>query len=219
MIRNSVLYHRLWYVRKRNTKRVNTYLRVILVFSIFVLLVSYTNKMLLPGIMDVSELKVKSTVSSIVNGTVDEVFSDGLKYQDIVIVNTDEAGRVNSIQTDITRLNRLSARITTLVNKKLAAEGKTTVSISLGSLLGVPAFSGIGPDLNLDIKPAGVVEACFESEFTDAGINQTRHRILLCVNTKMWVTAPALKKKMETTTVIPVAETVIVGCVPGVYSR
>ena len=57
----------------------------------------------------------------------------------------------------------------------------------------------------------------FKTDFEDAGINQTRHRIYLEVNTKVKVVIPLTTDTKEVKAEIPICETVIIGDVPNSY--
>lgn len=63
----------------------------------------------------------------------------------------------------------------------------------------------------------GMVDVNFGTEFEHAGINQTRHRVYLIVNTEAKVIVPFNSSNMHVTTYLPVAETIIVGKIPENY--
>ena len=55
--------------------------------------------------------------------------------------------------------------------------------------------------------------------FTDAGINQTSHKVMLDVNATIKVLVPFSSVTEDITTSICIAETVIVGSVPEAYTK
>ena len=67
-------------------------------------------------------------------------------------------------------------------------------------------------------QSTGSCSARFENEFSHAGINQTTHRILLCVDVSMSILLPGFRTGTEISNAFSVAETVIVGEVPGTYT-
>lgn len=219
MFRNSILYHRLWYIKRRNTKRVRIYLRLAAIFIILTLLVSYANKKLLPYLVELSEFKAESIISAAVINTVDEIFSGNINYNDLVVLSRDKNGSITSIETNVVKLNRLTSMISRGIQEKLIQFSKDRISIPFGTLSGSAILAGIGPDLHVDIKPCGSVETDFRSEFTSEGINQTRHRIYITVRTKVSIVVPLFSKKSEVAASIPIAETVIVGSVPDIYIK
>ena len=57
------------------------------------------------------------------------------------------------------------------------------------------------------------------SEFSEAGINQTLHRILLEVSVDVSAIIPGYTTSVDVTTNFVVAETVIVGSIPDSYTH
>lgn len=211
MIKNSTLYHRFWYIRKRNVSRVHTYIRLLTIFIILAFFVIYANKSLLPVLADISEFKARSLVTMAVNDAVNEVFAGNVRYEDLVVVKEAEDGRTRSIEIDRIKLNKLSSDISSSIRERLLLLEDKSISVPFGALLGNTPFEGSGPDLHVKIEPAGIVEVGFESEFSTAGINQTRHRIYLQVRSAVDIIAPLGTKRTELTNSILIAEAMIVG--------
>jgi hypothetical protein len=67
------------------------------------------------------------------------------------------------------------------------------------------------------IMPLGSVQTRLYQQFTEAGINQTLHRIMLEVDFQVATVFPGYVVATDTTSSYPVAETVIVGKVPDAY--
>ena len=51
------------------------------------------------------------------------------------------------------------------------------IDIPLGTFTGMPIFVGRGPSVNIKLLPIGSITCRFNSEFVNAGINQTNHKI------------------------------------------
>ncbi|WP_027622208.1 sporulation protein YunB [Acetivibrio clariflavus] len=216
MRRKTNLYHRLWYA-KRNKKIYKTYVVIIFVLIILFFLFTYIEKRIRIGINQISEYRVKSIVSRVVANAVGENFPENIDYDDIVTIYRDENGIVTSVQTDIAKLNRIFANVSSSVQTQLSELSDEKISIPLGTVLGQTIFAARGPKINIKIIPIGSVETDFKSEFSSAGINQTRHRIYIVFKVEMGVAIPFVEKKTIVTTSMPVAETVIVGDVPNYY--
>ena len=58
-----------------------------------------------------------------------------------------------------------------------------------------------------------------QSTFDDAGINQTRHQIMLNIDATVYIVIPWYKTNVELSTNFVIAETVIVGTVPEYFTR
>lgn len=208
MLRNSTLYRRWWYIKRRRAKRWNLYIGFVSIVIIFALAVSYAEKKLMPPLVEISESKIKGIMAGVMNDAVDRWFPEGMKYEDFVTVTRD--GGITSVQTNMARLTRISAGMCSDIMEKLSTVKREDIAVPFGTLLGNGIFSGMGPDLYVKVVPAGNVEMEFKSEFTAAGVNQTRHRIILEVRARMNIAAPLVKRQIELTNDIPVAETVIV---------
>ena len=85
-------------------------------------------------------------------------------------------------------------------------------------LIGGTVFSGRGPGIPVRIVSVSNVTADFTNEFSSAGINQTRHQIILNIKVDIDMLIPGGTLQDTVTTSMVIAETVIVGTVPGTYA-
>ena len=102
--------------------------------------------------------------------------------------------------------------------EKLDALENQSVSVPLGSALGVALLSGMGPDIRVSILPVGAVVTQFSTEFTSAGINQTKHQIVLNIEVYVSILLPGFTADTQVSNAVTVAETIIVGSVPDTYT-
>ena len=79
-------------------------------------------------------------------------------------------------------------------------------------------LAGRGPDVHIKVLSVGSPTAEFENRFTDAGINQTKHQILLNVDVNVQMLMPGYTRTITVSSTLSVAETVIVGSVPETYT-
>ena len=68
------------------------------------------------------------------------------------------------------------------------------------------------------MESVGSSEANFRNAFTSAGINQTKHQIILTVDVSVSVLLPGFRTATKVSNSFIVAETVIVGTVPDTYT-
>ena len=123
------------------------------------------------------------------------------------------------LTADAGRLNLMGADCAIAAQKRIRDLGEQGVSVALGTVSGVSAFTGLGPKLSFRFTPVGTVRAAFHSEFYSAGINQTLHRITLELNATVRVVLPGKSSTVTVTAQAPVAESVIVGDVPDAYTN
>ena len=94
----------------------------------------------------------------------------------------------------------------------------TTLSIPIGTLTGSSLLAGRGPTVKVKMQSVGSTTASFRNTFSSAGINQTRHQILLDVTVSVSILLPGFRTSTKVSNEISVAETVIVGSVPENYT-
>lgn len=156
----------------------------------------------------------RSAMLSVYTG-VETVLADGeLAYADLVTVERDSEGRVLSAEANVMAINRLKAAASNAVMEQLSKREVQTTKIPLGSLVGGSFFTGRGPFLSVNIHTSGVVISNLSSEFGDAGINQTNHRISLDMTVMMTAALPTERVNIELKTSFLACETVLVGEVP-----
>ena len=74
-----------------------------------------------------------------------------------------------------------------------------------------------GPRIPVGVVPVGAITTKFVTRFESAGINQTRHEISIETSTQMRIVIPIGAATVSVTTIVPVAEAIIVGDVPSSY--
>ena len=139
---------------------------------------------------------------------------EGPSYGDFITVLRNDEGRVMSAETDVAAVNRLKAAVSNAVMQELSSREKQVTRIPLGSLIGGSFFTGRGPFLPVTIHTSGAVITTLSGEFTDAGINQTKHSLYLDMTVMMTAALPLERMGVELTTRFLVCETVFVGEVP-----
>ena len=101
---------------------------------------------------------------------------------------------------------------------RLSEVSTTELSIPIGTLTGSSLLAGRGPAIKVKMQSVGSTTASFRNTFGSAGINQTRHQILLDVQVNMSILLPGFRTSTKVNNEISVAETVIVGSVPENYT-
>ena len=95
---------------------------------------------------------------------------------------------------------------------------ETQTEVPLGTVFAPNLFTGMGPRVKVGLAGLAQMEAQFVSAFTSAGINQTRHRILIEVHAGFRILTPFGGEDREIVSTYPVTDTVIVGTVPERYT-
>nr|WP_232192553.1 MULTISPECIES: sporulation protein YunB [Thermoanaerobacter] len=205
--------------RKRwGLRRVNSfYIYLIYVAILFVILYYFTEYRLKPAIIAVSETLAKETAVNTINDAINEKALKGIEYKDLIYVRTDNNGKVSMLQANTIEMNLLASKITKEVKENLNNLGPLYAKIPLGSVFSTDLFANAGPRIKVGLLPVGAVDVDFSSQFEPAGINQTRHRIYLDIQTTIRIIAPLASEKIIVTLHMPIAESIIVGDVPSSY--
>ena len=143
----------------------------------------------------------------------DEVFSHPDEFADLVVLERDSDNHITALRTDIIAVGKVKARIVNGLFDRLDYLEETQTEVPLGSL-----FTGMGPRVKVGLAGLAQMEARFVSAFTSAGINQTRHRILIEVHAGFRILTPFGGEDREIVSTYPVTDTVIVGTVPERYA-
>lgn len=168
----------------------------------------------------VTELAVsdaQDAVVSAVNAVVKTIMLDeGFGSEQLVTLEKDTSGNVTAVTTNVAAVNILASNILEQA-VSLTEESVITVGIPLGNLMGNALLLNKGPDIHVNVIMLSSSMAGFRSELTSAGINQTRHQILLDLNVGISLLMPWRAIETSVNTEVLVSETVIVGEVPESY--
>ena len=190
---------------------------VLIVVFIITAILLYFNKVVNPIILSITESKVASLSTKAVNSAVSEILVENNLYEDLVTICTNDAGDVVMIQANSVLINKLSRDLARASQTKLDTIGAQGVSIPMGSFTGMPIFIGRGPEVRLKVMPIGAIQCSFLSEFVQAGINQTNHKIYVNLTATINVVLPVANKQIVSNTQLLICENIIVGKIPEVY--
>lgn len=139
-------------------------------------------------------------------------------YAGMVRLTRNQEGQVTSLELDALAANRFQSRVTSAVLGELGRMGEQRVSVPLGAVLGSHLFYRLGPPVPLVLEPSGYVESRFENRFSEAGINQTLHQVVLVVQTHITAVLPGQQASAQVESEFILAQTVIAGPVPQFYA-
>ena len=144
--------------------------------------------------------------------------TDGkVEYDRIVYFEKDLDGRITALKTNMTEVNRLKTDILDIINGEILALDSSDIGVPLGSIFLPELVSGRGPAIPVHILAIRNADANFVSHFSQAGINQTLHQVLMEVSIDVSVLVLGETASFTMTSEVVVAETVIVGTVPDTY--
>jgi hypothetical protein len=121
----SLLYRRLWYIKKRNTKKINLLIRLLLVIILLCPLLFYAWNSVFAIIEGVTGTNPESLLKREIAQQLSDAFAD-LDYDSIIEEKKDESGRTASVLTNRAALSviergteaKLKERLTEVVISK-----------------------------------------------------------------------------------------------------
>lgn len=171
-----------------------------------------------PELVSLAELEARSMMARRVNEAVLEEFTENaVTAEELFSVTKDEQKQIVMVQTNTGAVNRLSASLTKRIQSQISGMEGETVEVPLGTALRSPVFSQIGLSFHLRVLPLASAKVNYKTEFETAGVNQTCHKLYLEVNCGARLLAPFAEKKVELSSRVLLAETIVVGDVPQSY--
>lgn len=158
----------------------------------------------------------KSIATKISNAEATKVMAN-YEYEDLLNITKDSEGNIKMVGTNIITVNEIISDIPIRVQEEMEKSENNTFQIRLGSFLGSNLFAGRGPNVEIKMEIAGHLDTNLKSEFVDAGINQTLHRIYLELICDVIILTPFETMEEQIVNQVLLAEGVIVGEVPSSY--
>ena len=169
-------------------------------------------------IRDLAQTAVMNTTSDLTNDAIAKQIENGnIAYDRIVYFEKDLDGRITALKTNMSEINRLKTDVLNIINDEIMALDNSDIGVPLGSLFLPELFSGKGPSIPVHILSIRNSDASFVSSFSQAGINQTLHRLNMEVSIDVAVLVLGETSSFTISSEVVVAETVIVGQVPDTY--
>ena len=176
----------------------------------------YINQNLRPVLRGLASARVEAIAARAMNDAIMEIVAE--ESGELIRVYENDT-RVYLLQADGGKLNTMADACANAAQQRIVSLGDQGVTVPFGTVSGIPILAGKGPKLTLRFTPAGAVASTFSSEFTSAGINQTRHRINICLTASVRVVLPGEAVKLVVRAEATIAENIIVGDVPNAYTN
>ena len=173
-----------------------------------------------PMIESINAYECHELVSDIINDAIlSELEQSNVDYSSLVTLTMNGNGEVTSVQSNILNINKLKTNVAERIEREIERLSAVDIQIPIGTLLGLQLLHGKGFNVGMSVTPLGYAKTTIISEFTEAGINQTLHRIIIEINADVDAIIPGFETRVPVKTSIVAAETVIVGRVPDAYTH
>ena len=166
-------------------------------------------------VRDIARTQTVEILNQILLNEIEEL---SLTYSMFARINYDQSGEISSIETDTVSINKFKASFALSVTKALEEINQYDFYIRLGTLMGPELLTERGPKIYFNVLSSEYVQTEIISRFEEAGINQTAHKILLDVCVNICCYFPGYTTSVTVQSELMLAETVIIGTVPNIYS-
>lgn len=203
-------------IKNRNEYKVKKCIKIITIILIAVLVV----KVIINAVNPIIEERCKSLANTISTRICNEQATKVManyEYDDFCQIIKDDNDNIKMISVNMITINKIISDIPVYILDELNKEENNTFNIRLGSITGSKVLSGIGPNIKIRMMTDGEIETDLRTEFVEAGINQTMHRIYLNIKCKISILTPYNVINDEIDNQVLLTEGVIVGNIPDTY--
>ena len=188
-----------YYRRQLSRRRILRALLFLLAVLLLTLLFIAVTQMR-PILESLATTRVSNAVTRIVSEAVYEAIEQGeLQYDGLVSFEKDTEGHITAVRSNMAAFNHLQAEILDTVLTRIDQVSARELSIPIGSLTGSALLAGRGPRITVRMESVGSSEANFRNDFSSAGINQTKHQIILTVDVYVSILLPGFSTATKVT--------------------
>lgn len=202
---------------RKPARNLRLFFRLIAVLSALGIAVWVLDARLRPGICAISEGVVRQDLTRMMSDAMAKTMQDSPDTYSVLL--RDESGKPIAAEVLTQQVNRFQVQLLERMNADLCAYTAHSITISLGDASQNALLAGHGPKVRVQLHPVGDIGIEVQSDFTDAGINQTCHRILVKMTATVRMAAPVHSDEVTVCTEHLLCETILVGDLPdGIWS-
>lgn len=166
----------------------------------------------------IAEYNFQNLASEYANDAISKIIvKSDVTYEKLYKIEKNSDGGISALTANIVNMNKIKTDIMYEIQTNLLNLEDEIIEIPIGTVSGLNLLTGLGPSLSMKVLSNGSCSMDFKSNFTSAGINQTKQEIYIEVTSFVDIIVSGNKKRVTVTNNVPILETVIVGSVPGAY--
>ena len=158
----------------------------------------------------------RSLISSASYNAIDEIIDTGYDYKNLFDISTNKDNEINMVVTNSYLVTSLATDIATKTYNYLNKKANFGVDVPLGAFTGIKLISGFGSKVKMKLISVSSVKCDIISNFTQAGINQTRHSLYLDINCTVSIVTKTATKNVNDKISVLIYDNLIIGKVPSV---
>ena len=168
-------------------------------------------------LMNTGSAMYEGVLSSASYYAISEALKESESFDKLIDIQYNADGNVSSIVLSSYKFNSITSLIADKVCLYLDADLKKGVPVHVGAFTGINMFAGFGKTFNMPLITVNSVKCEMISEFTSAGINQTRHALYVAVIPDVYIVTRTNTRKLEDSIKLLVYDNVICGSIPEFY--
>lgn len=192
--------------------------RFIVISAVLVILILLTfliNRSIKPISFELAKAYASESVLEIINESVRDYFDgEKVEYSDLVRLRFAPSGMVTAIEYDSAAINRVKIGCSERLAERLKKFKTAKIKVPAGSLFGDMSLSGEGPSVTVKVAVKAVPSVELMSSLDGAGVNQSRHEIIMRVTADVSMIIPPRTESYSVIQDFVLAQTVIAGEVP-----
>lgn len=207
-------------ILNQNNNRDNKTKLKIIKISTIILIATFTFMRSIEAIRPIMDKQCQNIAKSVATQISNEqatIVMSKYNYDDLCNVSKDANGNISMISSNVITINEIISDVAIKIQEELNKKENSSFKIKLGSLTGTRILSGRGPDINIKLQVIGNLDTDLRSEFEEAGINQTLHRMYLQVECNVIILTPFKTTEEKIVNQVLLAEAVIIGTTPNTY--
>lgn len=157
--------------------------------------------------------------SEVVNRMLTECIKDAVNGEKYYIADISEDGSIRGLSADTSKLNTLQNSVRAALTDRLSADRYEKITITVGDLTDSPFLSGKGSEITVKFQQSGVADTDIKTEFTSAGINQTRVTVSVVASVEFIALLPSGNEKIVVSEELIAADEIIVGKTPAILAE
>ncbi|MDD4851282.1 MAG: sporulation protein YunB [Gemmiger sp.] len=158
-----------------------------------------------------------ATTEALRSAVMAEMAQHPAAYSSLYTLSYTDAGSLQAIQANAAAMNEARLTLTAAVQAAVEALPETRRTVQMGSLLGSPLLSHLGPAWLVHIQPRGYVSGEIEERVETVGINQTAYHAELAVQVVLDMMLDGHTATLTVEDTILLATVVVRGDMPSYY--
>ncbi len=180
---------------------------------IFFTLYSFSNKMLI----EIGVSTYSGMLSSASYYALSKALEPNFNFGNYFQIEKNNNGDVTMILTNSYEFNLLSNKIVDGVTEYFNDKLSEGVDVPIGVFTGIGLISGFGKKVKMPLITVSSIRCDILSTFSEAGINQTKHSLIINIIPEVFVVTRFSTKDLKDQISVLVYENIIVGKIPNTY--